>query len=198
MIDVIGDLSKSYYGNYRTRKFNDIYANVVDFKNDFEYFSQNGLNPNFKDSAILNTIYLLLTAKYGNSHIVNSSEPQFKLRLFSYIFQFGPNWEKELSIQSRLRELSEEELRIGTRQVINHAYNPATEPSTKTLDELPYVNEQNAIKFQKNILDGYSTLTMLLKKDVTEQFLNKFKKLFIQIVEPDCPLYYIENINEEE
>ena len=37
----------------------------------------------------------------------------------------------------------------------------------------------------------------MLRSDVTEEFLGKFKRLFIYIVEPESPLWYVTDINEQ-
>ena len=39
-------------------------------------------------------------------------------------------------------------------------------------------------------MEGYSILLSLLETDVTESFLDKFKKLFLKIVQPELPLWY--------
>ena len=191
-------MSNSLYGSYRTRTFNDIYSNLEDFNDDFTVFSNAGLNPHFNNNTTINTLYFLLVARYGNSHIINSDENQFKARLFSYIFQYGPTWEKRLDIQSIIRNLSEDELLTGSKAINNHALNPSTAPSTNTLDELEFIDEQTSTKYKKSKMDAYANLMALLEKDVTEEFINKFKKLFIYVAEPDYPLYYITEIGGDE
>lgn len=185
------------YGNYRTRSFNEIYSNLPDFVADFEQYKAVGLNPGFANSSSINTVFYLLCARYGNSHIANASENQFKIKLFSYIFQFAPYWEKKLSIQSTLRGLTEAQILEGSKQINNHSYNPSTEPSTATLEEFTTTNEQTATKFKKSRLDAYGILSELLERDVTEEFINKFKKLFLVVVEPQIPLWYVTDINQE-
>lgn len=185
------------YGNYRTRSFNNIYENINVFKDDFTFYSSIGLDPNLLNQESINTIFYLLCAKYGNSHIANSDENQFKLKLFSTIFQYAPYWEKKLDIQSKLRGLTEDQLLEGAKQINNHSYNPSTAPTTDTLDELPTINEQTSTKFKKSRLDGYGLLLDLLERDVTEEFMNKFKKLFLIIVEPQLPLWYVTEINPQ-
>lgn len=186
------------YGNYRTRSFNDIYGDLNTFKLDAEYYKAVGLDPKLIKPTSINTIFYLLCARYGNSHIANSDENQFKLKLFSTIFQYAPYWEKKLDIQATLRGLSEDQLREGSKQINNHSYNPSTEPSTNTLDELLTTNEQTATRFKKSRLDAYGILSDLLERDVTEEFIGKFKKLFLYIVEPQLPLWYVTDINSEE
>lgn len=177
----------SYYGNYRTRKFTDIYPNVDAFITDYNSV---GIPKQIQED-LAKTLYYLLYARYGNSHIANNDENQFKYKLFSTIFMYGPTWEKRLDIQTKLRNLTEEELLKGSKSINNHSYNPSTEPSTDTLEELTTINEQNTNQFKKSKLDAYNLLWNLLSTDVTERFIYEFKKLFLQIVEPQEPLWYI-------
>lgn len=186
------------YGNYRTRSFNEIYGQLSDFTTDFNYYKSVGLNPGFANNDSINTVFYLLCARYGNSHIANADENQFKIKLFSYIFQFAPYWEKKLSIQATLRGLTEAQLLEGSKQINNHSYNPSTEPSTATLEEFETTNEQTATKFKKSRLDAYGILSELLERDVTEEFINKFKKLFLVVVEPQLPLWYVTDTEEGE
>ena len=194
MIDYYGNIFDSVYGNYRTRTFTDIYPKVEDFIKDYTY---NGIKTTITMDSIT-TLYYLLYARYGNSHIVNSDENQFKYRLFSTIFMYGPTWEKRLDVQNKLRGLTDKELIEGTKQINNHSYNPSTEPSTSDTEELPTTNEQTSTKYKKSKMDAYAILIALLETDVTEEFVAKFKKLFLSIVEPQNPLWYITEQGEQD
>ena len=181
----------SVYGNYRTRKFNEIYEVFDSFNEDYTFFSNAGLNANFSSENTIKTLFLLLSARYGNSSVSNSDENQFKLRMFSIIFQFGPTWEKRLNIQKELRDLDLEDLQLGSTAIYNHSYNPSQPPSTQSLNELPTVDDQNVTKHKKSKMDAYANLMALLEKDVTEEFIRKFRDLFIKVVEPQLPLWYV-------
>ena len=194
IIDYYGNIFDSVYGSYRTRTFTDIYPKVEDFIKDYTY---NGIKTTITMDSIT-TLYYLLYARYGNSHIVNSDENQFKYRLFSTIFMYGPTWEKRLDVQNKLRGLTDKELIEGTKQINNHSYNPSTEPSTNDTEELPTTNEQTSTKYKKSKMDAYAILIALLETDVTEEFVAKFKKLFLSIVEPQNPLWYITEQGEQD
>ena len=194
MIDYYGNIFDSVYGSYRTRTFTYIYPKVEDFIKDYTY---NGIKTTITTDSIT-TLYYLLYARYGNSHIVNSDENQFKYRLFSTIFMYGPTWEKRLDVQNKLRGLTDKELIEGTKQINNHSYNPSTEPSTSDTEELPTTNEQTSTKYKKSKMDAYAILIALLETDVTEEFVAKFKKLFLSIVEPQNPLWYITEQGEQD
>lgn len=193
MIEILNDPNKipanngsSLYGNFRTRTFVEIWNNEEAFANDY---NNNGI-PVSISSVSLKTLFYLLYARYGNSNIASSDENQFKYKVFSTIFMYAPAWEKRLDIQKKLRELSDEEIMKGSTAIYNSALNPSTAPSTAALEELPYINQQNATKYKKAKMDAYATLYALIETDVTEELIGKFKKLFITIVEPDKALWY--------
>lgn len=176
----------SLYGNYRTRTFSDIFESA-------ERFAAEWNSTVFKtqiEPIPADLIFMLLYARYGNSNIASSDENRFKQQLFSIIFQYGPTWQKELSIQKEIRTLSIDVFQEGTRNTVNNATNPSTQPSTVDTEELPYVNQQNVSKTKRSKADGYALMLSLLKEDVTEDFIRRFQKLFLTIVEPELPLWY--------
>lgn len=193
MIEILNDPNKipanngsSLYGNFRTRTFVEIWNNEEAFANDY---NNNGI-PVSISAVSLKTLFYLLYARYGNSNIASADENQFKYKVFSTIFMYAPSWEKRLDIQKKLRELSDEEIMKGSTAIYNSALNPSTAPSTAALEELPYINQQNATKYKKAKMEAYATLYALIETDVTEELIGKFKKLFITIVEPDKALWY--------
>lgn len=176
----------SLYGNFRTRTFSDIFNTFADFQ---EAYIKNGIQRTISDTS-LSTLYYLLYARYGNSNIASSDENQFVYKVMSTIFMYGPAWEKRLDIQQKLMNLSDDEIIKGATAIYNQALNPSQAPTTQTLEELNYINSQNTTKYKKSKLEAYAILEELIKTDVTEAFIGKFKKLFITIVEPDYPLWY--------
>lgn len=137
------------------------------------------------------TLFYLLYSRFGNNPIANRDITQFKYKMFSVIFQYGPTWQKKLEVQQTLRNLTDEDLRAGAKAIFNHAYNPETAPSTSSEDALTYINEQNTSHYKKGKLDGYAVLIALLEDDITYKFLNKFQHCFKQFVAPEDPLLYI-------
>lgn len=180
-------LYQNLYGNYRNRKFTDIWNNVTAFLTDYK---GSGIEPIISDdSATL--LYYLLYARYGNSTVASSDETQFKYKVFSTVFMYGPTWEKRLEIQKAVRELSLEEIQKGGKAIYNTALNPNQSPTTAALEELKYINQQNTSNFVKSKVDAYAILIDLLETDVTEEFIGQFKKLFLTVVSPELPLWYI-------
>lgn len=185
--------------NYNTKTFNQVFENLETFKE--EYVTSglyDGINI-IKDESI-NVLYYLLYAKYGNTPIANYDVNQFKYKMWSIIFQYGPTWEKELQIQNRLQEinLDNDEWLEGATSIYNHAYNPGSEPSTQSLNELTYINDQNVTKTKKSKLNAYNELMVLLKTNVTNIFINQFAVCFKKFVGYENPIIYTTNINVEE
>ena len=179
------------YGNYRTRKFADIWPSADAFIQDY----QASAIPQKLKVADATTLYYLLYARYGNSSIANSDENQFKYKIFSTIYIGGATWAKKQEIQDKLREMTEDEILAGTKAINNHAYNPQTAPTTDTVEELDYINEQNTTKYKKSKLDGYALLWAILNDGVTERFLREFRYHFLVVVEPQLPLWYVTDIS---
>lgn len=179
------------YGNYT---FAEIWPSLAEFLSDYNEniaFFEADTTP--LDSDYINTFFFLMYAKYGNSPIANNDVNQFKFKLFSYIFAYGPMWQKKQKIQEAVRGLSEDELLIGSKQIYNHAFNPSATPSTETLEELTYINDQNTANHKKSKMEAYSILWELLHANATEEFLRQFKKLFSVAVGVENPLFYIQD-----
>lgn len=177
----------SLYGSYRQIKFTDVYDSAESFLADY---GDIGLPKTISDTSAT-TLFYLLYGRFGNDIIASSDTNRFKYRLFSIVWQYGPAWEKKLEVQKKLRDMSEADILTGSRQIYNNATHPATDPGTNTDEELEYIDSQNVTKAKKGKLEGYALLLSLIDTDVTQEFLNKFQKLFLTIVQPEEPLYYI-------
>ena len=187
----------SYYGGYRTRTFTQIFSTDGQTGSYEAFAAMLAATPFARkiQEASIDTelLFYLLYSRYGNSHISYTDENQFVYALFSVIMMYGPSWAKRLSIQEELQKLSlddNSDIYLGSGAIYNHALNPGSAPSTQTLTELPHINEQNTTKHRKSKLEGIANLAALLETDVTEEFLGKFRKLFIRVVAPDMPLLY--------
>ncbi|MCM1505305.1 MAG: hypothetical protein NC127_08930 [Muribaculum sp.] len=183
---MIGALQQDLYGNYRNLKFTDVWNDVGDFLEDY---NSNGITAIITDESAT-TLYYLLYARYGNSTIASSDINQFKYKVFSTVFMYGPTWEKRLEVQQAIRSLSLDELQKGGKAIYNTALNPNQAPTTNSLEELKYINSQNTTNYKKSKVDAYAVLIGLLETDVTERFIAQFKKLFLTVVSPELPLWY--------
>lgn len=187
-------MSRFMIPKYELKTFVQVWDNAEDFLNDFKANPMyNTILGNIQEENVILTYYLLYN-RYGNNPILNMDDNQFKFKLFGRIIQFGPAWEQRVKIQNKLRSLgidSDSEIFKGSRAIYNHAFNPETEPSTGDLDELYYINEQNTTNYKKSVLEGLALLADSLRTDVTEDYINKFRKLFSPFVYPERPVFYV-------
>ena len=86
---------------YDTKLFTEVWEDVQKFLYDYQHV---GI-PTTISIANATTLYYLLYARYGNTPIANYDQTQWKYKMFSIIFQYGPTWEKRLDIQTTLRGL---------------------------------------------------------------------------------------------
>ena len=174
-IDNMGELPE-----YNTEIFREIWP---DFDSFFTDYSNSHLkSPELNGSEGI--IYDLLFANFANDSIASMDIGQFKAKVFEKIFNYGPTWRKRLSIQEKIRNMSEDEIRVGGRDISNFAINPNTAPSASSLDELPEISQQTSRNRKRGRLDAYANLMSLLDEDVTSDFIQRFRPLFRKVVSP--------------
>ena len=184
---------------YNTKIFTEIYEDVASFEDDYDTitaFQSTEIAPvtqGVTNYTNIDKIYYMLYAKYGNSPIANYDENQFKYKLFLTIWQYAPAWLRRLDVQEQLRAISNADLVKGAKVIYNHAYNPSTDPSTQTLTELTYINDQNTTNYKKSEMDAYTQLWTILVSDVTDDFLARFKPLFQKAINTLPYLYESED-----
>ena len=188
------------YGNFRTKTFAEVfYKQGTDSEVIFSNSIKNTGIPLKITEENLTTLFYLLYARYGNSHITNNDENQFLYKVASTIFMYGPSWEKRLEMQDKLHDLTDEDLIKGSLAVYNIANAPGTITDGELDQEgkLTYLSGQNTTAYRKNKVEAYATLTNLMEKDVTKEFIDKFANFFLKIVEPYDPLWYRNDVEEE-
>ena len=174
---------------YNTKTFNEIFENAADFKANYDLYQAAAGLLNLMDETDCAITWQLLSAKYGNNPIANWSEDQFKMKIWQTMFQYGPTWVKKLDVQQILRGLTPAQIAQGDFNVYNTALAPdsAVDP-----DPTPYINQQNTSKRTKSTLGAYNELLMLLDTDVTEEYISKFKKLFLTVLDTRDYIYVTE------
>ena len=179
--------------------FLEIYETQQDFADDYATYITNFTTDTILNATQIKSIYYLLVAKYGENPINNRTLELFKNKLFATIYQYAPMYLRKLAIQKTLRSLTEDEILVGAKQIYNHAFNPSSAPSTSTLEELDYINDQNTASNKKGKLDAYSILWSMLSANETEDFLRRFKVCFQLVVDRQlCGCYYNDDEEEQE
>lgn len=177
-----------------TKTFSEIYSTYESF---FEDYKNLGVPTRLKNDEFLKTIYILLMGEYSSSSIMSLSEMQFRLRLFTLIMSYGPQYERELEMQDKLLNMTDEEIKVSAKAIHNTALNPSTAPTTDTLEELTMINQQNTTKHVRSLLDAYEYLETLLSPNLTKEFIKRFDHLFVRVLRTNQPLYYKTYIEED-
>ena len=151
---------------YDTNLFCEIWDSsdsfLADYNNTGAEFTNQVPTTISQENALMT--YLLLFSRYGNNPIANYDVAQFKNKIFTIIWQYGPAWEKRLKMQEDIRGLTLQDITTGTKTdwtsdasqsqtnsgsdttINNHAYNPSTAPSAQSTNELDYIDQQNVAK----------------------------------------------------
>lgn len=188
--------NQSPFGNFDNPTFADVFPSAADFTDDYR---TSGLYDPDNTITKIDILYYLLYSRYGNSVIASYDENRFRYNLYSIIFMYGPAWEARLRIQKEFRDLiGTDELFTGSTQIANHSYNPSTDPAADAFNPLSTINDQTANRRVKPKIEAYSNLMSVLKSDVSAEFVDKFKHLFLTIVEPNKPLWYATTPEEQE
>ena len=179
------------YGSFPNKSFADVWNSDEKFVTDYR---NSGLNVEDIPDDSLYKLFYLLYARYGNSIIVNNDENQFKYRVYSTIYMYGPTWYRRVEVQTELRKMSIDKLKSGGKAIYNQAAADGTAPSTATLYELPAINGQNVTNYVKSDLEGYNLLLNLLKTDVTKEFIDRFENLFMKLASSPNARYYVTEV----
>lgn len=181
----------SYYGGFYSSTFSEIYPTYEAWQEDYNLFKESlPYFGDFKNNQTVKMIYYALASQYAFSHHIGSKD-QWRLMMWSRVMEYGRFFERELEVQKDILGLSIEDLKQGSKAIYNTAHNPGTAPSTNSLEELEYINQQSTTNYKKSKLEGYALLMNMLNKDLVYDFVNKFKNLFIQVCYPDYPLLYV-------
>ena len=164
---------------YDTKLFTDIWDNATDFIYDYTHV---GI-PTTISNTNATTLFYLLYARYGNNPIANYDQTQFKYKLFSIIFQYGPTWEKRLSIQETLRGLQLEDLLTdgGLSELFGHQ---GANSSSKT-------DSTNSTRTINNDTTSTGTVTVDTDSDNTDVKNHAFNPSSAPSVDAFSPLAYI-------
>lgn len=180
----------NYLGQtYPTMTLADIFPKFADLST---FYTQTGLPNRFLDYQDYNleTAYFMLMSEFASAHIKSTSVDLFKLRFAKLLFEYVPVWQREMYFQSKLLTMSDEELIKGSRTVHNHANHPGSVPSTASLEELTYIDNQTTSNYVKNVPEAIREHIYSINYNPTEEFINKFRGLFSDVMYSSTTHYY--------
>lgn len=195
-------IEKNYFGSlFRKSGIHNTFSEVFPTFSDFYTDYINSPLPQTLDDREISAVYYLLYGKYKNSHIKGDDQDQFKARVFTIIFQHGPEFSKKLEIRDKIHslDLSNDDWRDGSIQVHNMADHPSTSPGTLSMEEIDHIDTRNTTLTKKGVMEGYSYLYNLISTDVTQEFIDKFEELFSDIaVSPTILLFEVGDDEEDD
>lgn len=184
------------YIDYNNLTIEDVFTSDIDFLTQFKsgpYYNKGGFNMTDDEITLA---FNLVYSRFAVNPIANASADIFRIKFFAILWQYGPKWALDVQIQAKLRGLgldANSEIYKGSKAIYNRAEHPETAPSDTSLEELEYITGQQTTNYKKSTLEGLASLEELLRNDVTEAFINQFRKLFSKFVNDDrCILVYEE------
>jgi hypothetical protein len=138
------------------------------------------------------TIYTLLMAEYKNSHVASDDPTRFVLKCAALMYQYAPQYQREMEIQVKLRDMTQDEMLNGGETIANEAAHPGKTMDVDAHEKVTTVNAQRTAWRQKDKATAYAELYALLDADITTRFVNRFRRLFIVNATPRKPLLYPE------
>nr|DAF39749.1 MAG TPA: hypothetical protein [Herelleviridae sp.] len=170
-----------YYNTHNNYTFIEIYPDAATFLADYGKCEL----PTTISDDYATILYYNLLGRKANDSILSNSLGQFKYRLFSLIWQFGPYWQKQIELQEKSRGLTDDDIRDGSKQIYNRGSQPAQKVTaqdgnigTQSKAEIRFVNDQNVTLNTKSKLEAYTIFGTVLKSDVSEGFFRQFDELF--------------------
>lgn len=169
--------------------FNNVFPDADTFLQNYKNYEAAIDNLNAVEDKYVVVTWQLISSKFGNTPIRSEDESQFKLSVFSVMFSEAPSFVTRLNVQAKVRNLTDAELIEGETSIANAARNPATAPGTQSMNELPYIDNQNVTKQKRSKLQAYALQLGLLENDLSETYVRKFEPLFARVILPAEYIY---------
>ena len=133
--------------------------------------------------------YVALIGRYGSSHIRYAVVIQFECAFFTIMSEALERLRVKLRVNTRLRNLTEDEALGGEKVISNNATNPDTEPSTEDNEELPYINGQTVQKGTIGKVKGLYDWKHSVGGQAYNEFLDGFRSLFRVVLIEEETIY---------
>lgn len=167
---------------YNRKMFNDVYPDANSFLKGYHEYESAIDDLNAVEDKYVVLTWQLIASKFGNTPIRSEDESQFKLSVYSVMFSEAPTFVTKLTVQAKIRNLTDSELMEGETSIANAARNPATAPGTQSMNELPYIDNQNVTKQKRSKLQAYALQLGLVENDLSETYVRKFEPLFARVI----------------
>lgn len=190
---------RNYFLKPITKRFIDAFPK---FKNEDgttdKYFWETWLASPFYDAnlteADLLDIYNHLMAQYYNWHFVYMDDLGIALNTFHIIHDYYPNCKERLNLVAQTRDLSLDEFKKSGLMINSQGSNPKIHTEMDELIDL--VDSQNASFQLKSKEQALRAKFLALYDGVMDEFIDRFKPLFVKLYSGVNSYLYQNNIEE--
>lgn len=136
-------------------------------------------------------LFTLVYSKYADSHARYTNESLFILNLKKEIMVYYPQVLAIIRDQKKMRDTSDTDFARAGRTMVNMgAHNTANLPTT-TMEGVNQLDTQTVQNNERAAIDVLMQRMDLYRSGFEDHFLDKFVKLFVQIISPQRDLLYI-------
>lgn len=191
----------NYFDAPITKRFIDAFPKFkAEEEEDKKYFWEIWTESPFYDSTLtendLKDIYNHLLAAYYNWHYVYMDDLGIALNTMHLIHDYFPNCKERLSLVNQLRGLTIDDFKKSGMNITSQGANPKTATDMDELIDL--VDSQNA-NFQLRSDEGAIRAKFnSLYDGIMDEFIDRFKKLFVKLYSGVNSYIYKNKIEEEE
>lgn len=194
---------KNFFNKPITKRFIDAFPKFKREAEDTEdtlYFWEAWQASPFYDSNLtendLKDIYWHLMAKYYNWHYIYMDDLGIALNTYDIIHDYFPNCKERLKLVNDLRALTLEEFKKSGIAIDSQAANPKIATNMDELVNL--VDSQNASFQLKSTEQTMKAKFMALYDGVFDEFIDRFKPLFVKLYNGVNSYLYRNKIEGEE
>lgn len=144
----------------------------------------------------LKDIYNHLMAEYYNWHFIYPDDFGIAMNVMHIIEDYYPNVKQRLALLTELRGMTVDEFKKSGLQITSTGSNPKTETDMDELIDL--VDSQNANFQLKSEEQAIRAKFMSLYDGVMQDFIDRFKPLFVKLYNGVTDYVYVNPIDEEE
>lgn len=194
-------MRRNYFANPISKRFIDAFPKFEDTdETGVKYFWETWIDSPFYDETLtkndLKDVYNHLLARYYNWHYVYLDDLGIALNTMHIIHDYYPNCKARLSLVDELRTLTVEDFQKSGISIDSQGSNPKTATNMDELIDL--VDSQNA-SFQLRSEEGAIRAKFnSLYDGVMDEFIDRFKDLFVKLYSGVTDYIYRNPIEEED
>ena len=196
-------MRRNYFKHPIRKRFIDAFPKFMRSETDDEnvnYFWETWESSPFYDDNIsqddIHHVYNHLMAAYYDWHFIYGDDIGIALNVMHMIEEYYPNVIKRLSIVNELREMTLDDFKKSGLNINSQGANPKIETDMDALIDM--VDSQTASFQLKSDEQALRAQFNSLYDGIMEEFINRFKFMFVKLYNGVTDYIYVNDIEEEE